>query len=103
MSASATLQADANTGAIHVSGLIDFDSVLTYRQRGEQMILSSSQSGLQINLSQAKIGGSVGVSLLLSWLRCASKADKTIAFQQVPENLCEMIRVNGVEEIIAFD
>ena len=103
MATSVVLQSEADSGTVLVSGHIDFDSVLSYRQLGEKMILSTTQPELQFDLSKAEIGGSIGVSLLLSWLRCANNLDKKITFQQVPENLCEMIKVSGVQEILAFD
>lgn len=96
-------QSTTDLGLIHISGRIDFDSVANYRQLGEEMIESNTQADLRFDLSGADIGGSIGVSLLLCWVRCATKHGKQLKFQQIPENLCEMIRVSGVEQMLTFE
>ncbi|MBV1914518.1 MAG: STAS domain-containing protein [Pseudomonadales bacterium] len=101
MGTSATLQ-QINDDTIEVSGLIDFDSVLSCRSLGEEMIRSASSEELIFDLSKADISSNIGVSLMLCWLRYGAKKGKEIAFQGVPENLLEIIQVSGVEQILGL-
>ena len=101
MSTAATLQ-QINDGTIEVSGLIDFDSVLSCRSLGEGIFRSASSEKLIFDLSKADINSNIGVSLMLCWLRHGSQNGKKIAFQGVPENLREIIQVSGVEQILGL-
>lgn len=103
MASASIMQQATDTGSILVSGRVDFDSVLTYRETGEQLIRSNAGEELSFDLSNAEISGNIGVSLLLCWLRCANNLGEKVAFRQIPENLCEMIRVSGVEQILIAD
>ena len=103
MASPSILQRATDTGPIRVSGRIDFDSVLAYREMGERMIQSNAGDDLSFDLSNAEVSGNIGVSLLLCWLRCANNLGRKVTFTQIPENLCEMIRVSGVEQILTFD
>ncbi|MDF1643587.1 MAG: STAS domain-containing protein [Pseudomonadales bacterium] len=103
MASPSIMQLATDTGTIRVSGRVDFDSVLAYREMGEDMIQSNTGSDLSFDLANAEISGNIGVSLLLCWLRCANNLGQKVAFTQIPENLCEMIRVSGVEQILTFD
>ncbi|MBV1959145.1 MAG: STAS domain-containing protein [Pseudomonadales bacterium] len=89
-----------NDSTIQVSGLIDFDSALSYRGLGETMISSATCTKLLFDLSEAQISGNIGVSLMLCWLRHATQNGKKITFQGMPENLREIILVNGVAQIL---
>ncbi|MBL4584684.1 MAG: STAS domain-containing protein [Pseudomonadales bacterium] len=103
MAAAAILQPATDTGPVLVSGCINFETVLNYRQIGEKMIRSSVGPNLTFDLSNADIGGNIGVSLLLCWLRCGNNLGKQVTFSQIPKNLCEMIRVSGVEKILSYE
>lgn len=83
---------------LEVYGVVDFDSVLTLRQAGEGFI-STSEGHPKFDLSGLDGSGSVAVSLLLSWLRYATKLDKTIRLAALPEKLKKIIAVSGLNSV----
>ena len=101
MATSAGLQ-QINDNTIQVSGLVDFDSALSYRSLGETMISSATSTALLFDLSETQISGNIGVSLMLCWLRHATQNGKKITFQGIPENLREIILLNGVAQILGL-
>ena len=103
MATASIVEIDDQQGSVQVSGLVDFDSVSTYRAAGEKLIKANTSNELQFDLSMTELSGSIGISLLLCWTRYAEARNKKATFIHVPKNLCEMIRVSGVEQILAYD
>ena len=53
-----------------------------------------------LDLSQVKSGDSVGVALLIEWLRWANKEQQHLSFTNIPDSLRDIIRVSGLESVI---
>lgn len=103
MATASIVEINDQRGTVQVSGLVDFDSVSDYRAAGEKLIKENTSNELQFDLSMTELSGSIGISLLLCWTRYAEARNKKTTFIHVPKNLCEMIRVSGVEQILAYD
>jgi phospholipid transport system transporter-binding protein len=63
-------------------------------------LLKTAERECEIDFSEVTRAGSAGVSLLLSWLRCASARDIKVVFSHLPEDLLGVARVSGVDKFL---
>ena len=81
-----------------VTGVIDVTNAVALKQAGESL-LSSMDGPLVIDLSGIEHSGSVGVSVLLAWMRLASAQGKEIQFLDMPDKMFDVARVSGLDEV----
>lgn len=81
-----------------VSGRITFDNFPLLRAEGERHIASGPHA--VFNLADLAEGTSVAVALLMAWFRHAHHLDKTVAFEDVPESLLNIIEVSGLAGVL---
>ncbi len=74
-----------------VVGDLSFDSVVDVEKEGFAVI---NEGGKQVtlDLSQVQACSSAAMALLLSWLRYASKQQKSLIFSGLPTSLTAMIK-----------
>ena len=84
-----------------ISGDMVFSTAVRLRVEGERLI-PAMRDRIRINLSQVGRVGSVGISVLMCWIRLAQALGKTIEFVSVPDELLDVIRVGGVDNVIPF-
>ncbi|MCG8670685.1 MAG: STAS domain-containing protein [Pseudomonadales bacterium] len=87
-----------DTSVAAVSGVIDVTNAVALKRAGES-ILSEMDSPLVIDLSGIEHSGSVGVSVLLAWMRLASAQGKEIQFLDMPDKMFDVARVSGLDEV----
>jgi len=63
-------------------------------------LLTGPDSHFDIDLSNVGHSTSVGLSLLLCCVRDAKKANKTVAYTNMPKELFEMARVSGLDDVL---
>ena len=96
MSQASIQQKDANTAL--VSGVIDVNNAMQLKAQGEALI-KKLENSITIDLSGIEQSGSVGVSVMLAWMRMASAEGKDIQFQDMPAKMFDVARVSGLDEV----
>lgn len=86
-------------GHLRVSGELNFDSVVMLREKGAAL-LKEADSKCEIDLSGVTRAGSAGVSLLLSWLRCAAAREIELVYSHLPADLLGVARVSGIDQFL---
>lgn len=81
-----------------VSGVIDVNSAMQLKLDGEKLI-KSLQNTICIDLSGIEQSGSVGVSVMLAWMRAAAAEGKEIQFLDMPPKMFDVARVSGLDEV----
>jgi len=81
-----------------VSGRITFDNFSLLRAEGERHIAADPHA--VFNLAELAEGTSAAVALLMAWFRHAHHLDKTVAFEDVPESLLNIIEVSGLADVL---
>ncbi len=84
-----------------LSGELTFETVIDLEGEGQQFI-NQAPANCRIDLSQVTYSSSVGVALLLSWLRTSRAAEKDLFFEGIPEKMLAVLKISNLQDIIPF-
>ena len=84
-----------------LSGVLDYRTGPDLRKEGQALIKSSKASSLVIDCSAVKKSSSVGLSLLLCFIRDAQALNKPLSIRAMPEDMREIAQVSGLTELLA--
>lgn len=82
-----------------VEGDMMFADALELRAAGEALLPSLGDT-VTVDLATVERVGSVGVSVLMCWMRCAGKLGKKLIVVNMPDKLYDVSRVSGLDEVI---
>ena len=99
MSESAVRQ--GNAGELLLSGVLDYRSGPGLRKQGQSLIKASKDSTLVLDCSAVTKSSSVGLSLLLCFIRDAEAASKPVSIRALPDDMREIAQVSGLTELLA--
>ena len=99
MSESAVRLGDA--GELLLSGVLDFRTGPGLRKEGQALIKSSTATALVVDCSQVEKSSSVGLSLLLAFMRDAAATGKTLSIRALPDDMRKIAQVSGLTELLA--
>jgi len=94
----AAVSLDAS-GRLCLSGVLDYRSGAALRSQGQQLIKGSSASQLLVDCSAVSKSSSVGVSLLLGFMRDAAQAGKPMKVSGLPRDMAQIADVSGVRSL----
>ncbi|UYZ83878.1 STAS domain-containing protein [Entomomonas sp. E2T0] len=95
----ATLK-EGSTGELLLSGQLDYRSGKHLYEQSETIIKNSSANAFTLDCSGVTRTSSVGLSLVLSLIRDAKKAGKSLTIKSLTEDLDEIAKFSGVTEIL---
>ncbi|AZZ74403.1 MULTISPECIES: lipid asymmetry maintenance protein MlaB [Pseudomonas] len=84
-----------------LSGVLDYRTGADLRKQGQTLIKSSKAASLVIDCSAVKKSSSVGLSLLLCFMRDANAAGKAVSIRAMPEDMREIAQVSELTELLA--
>lgn len=84
-----------------LSGVLDYRTGPDLRKEGQALIKSSKASSLVIDCSAVKKSSSVGLSLLLCFMRDAQAVGKAVSIRAMPEDMREIAQVSELTELLA--
>ncbi|MBF6026315.1 STAS domain-containing protein [Pseudomonas sp. P115] len=99
MTESAVRLGDA--GQLYISGVLDYRSGPALRKHGQALIKSSAAPEVVLDCSAVTKSSSVGLSLLLCFMRDAQAAKKPVSIRALPEDMREIAQVSGLTELLA--
>ncbi|MDD0972774.1 STAS domain-containing protein [Pseudomonas fontis] len=85
---------------LSLSGVLDYRSGPALRKDGKALIASSKAPMLVIDCSAVDKSSSVGLSLLLAFMRDAQAAGKTFEVRAMPQDMREIAEVYGLDELL---
>ena len=100
---SETAISESSPGNVKLSGVIDFRSGPALRKSGQKLIRSSKATDLLLDCSAVEKSSSVGVSLLLAFMRDAAAAGKQLSFCGLPEDMRQIAQVSGLEDLLPLE
>lgn len=86
-----------DNGVFEISGRVTFQTVpqfLTYTDKW----LHSGTGAVTIDMHGVTLADSAGLALMIEWVQLARAANREIAFTNIPEQVRELIRVNGLQQ-----
>ncbi|WPN57154.1 lipid asymmetry maintenance protein MlaB [Pseudomonas sp. P9_31] len=99
MSESAIRMSEA--GELLLSGVLDYRTGPNLRKQGQALIKSSNAAALVVDCSAVEKSSSVGLSLLLCFMRDAQAAGKALSIRSMPDDMREIAQVSELTELLA--
>ncbi|HSX71047.1 MAG TPA: STAS domain-containing protein [Pseudomonas sp.] len=89
-------------GELLLGGVLDYRSGPSLREQGGELIRTSAASALVLDCAGVEKSSSVGLSLLLAFMRDARAAGKSVAVRALPEDMQGIARVSGLHELLGL-
>ena len=91
----------SESGELRLSGMLDYLTAPGLRKQGQALIKSSAATALVVDCSAVLKSSSVGLSLLLCFMRDAEVAGKALSIRGMPEDMREIAQVSELTELLA--
>ena len=91
----------AGESELRLSGVLDFRTGPRLRSDGQALINKALARELVVDCSAVTKSSSVGLSLLLCYIRDAQALNKPLSIRAMPEDMREIAQVSGVTELLA--
>jgi phospholipid transport system transporter-binding protein len=87
-------------GELLLVGVLDYRTGPALREAGRELISENPATTLSLSCAQVEKSSSVGLSLLLAFMRDATAANKTLVLRDLPEDMREIAQVSGLLELL---
>ena len=87
-------------GVLRIQGVLDYRSGPLLRKQGQELIRSSKADNLEVNCAAVEKSSSVGLALLLDFMRDAEQGGKTVKLTHLPLDMQKIAEVCGLTEIL---
>ncbi|MDD2159176.1 STAS domain-containing protein [Pseudomonas sp. MIL19] len=91
---------ETSPGVFILAGGLDYQSAPALREQGARLLKASQASAFVLDCSAVEKSSSVGLSLLLAFMRDASAAGKTLTVRSLPKDMHEIAGVCGLLDIL---
>ena len=90
----------APSGELLLAGVLDYRSGPALREAGGKLIATHAAAALSLNCAAVEKSSSVGLSLLLAFMRDAQTAGKSLVVRELPTDMREIAQVCGLTEVL---
>jgi phospholipid transport system transporter-binding protein len=90
-----------NGDVLSIIGVLDFESIAEVDAQGQQWVVGNAPAQCRVDLAGVTYCSSVGIALVLGWMRTAQKAGKTLSIQNTPADMLALARVSGLDSLLA--
>ncbi|MDN5514596.1 MAG: STAS domain-containing protein [Pseudomonas sp.] len=87
-------------GQLQLSGVLDYSAGPQLREQGARLIATSGATSLALDCSGVEKSSSVGLALLLAFMRDARKAGRELTISALPDDMREIAQVSGLLELL---
>ncbi|NIF28753.1 STAS domain-containing protein [Pantoea sp. Tr-811] len=91
----------AEPGVLYLAGVLDYRSGPGLRKQGKALIDACRETRLVLDCSAVVRSTSVGLSLLLAFIRDAQATGKACEVRGMPEDMREIAEVYDLDEVLA--
>ncbi|QTN44270.1 STAS domain-containing protein [Ectopseudomonas mendocina] len=91
---------ERSTGQLQLVGVLDYSTGPQLREQGARLITSSSAARLSLDCHAVEKSSSVGLALLLAFMRDARKAGRELTISGLPDDMREIAQVSGLLELL---
>lgn len=85
-------------GVFELSGRLTFQTVTRFQEHIGTVLQGDSQP-VTIDMRGISLADSAGLALMIEWLQRARAAQREIVFANIPEQVRQLIRVNGLQKV----
>lgn len=86
---------------LSISGVLDFESVFDIDAQGAQWLSDVAPEQCELDLAAVTYSSSVGIALVLGWMRAAQHAGRKLAIKNIPADMLALAHVGGLESVLA--
>lgn len=90
-------------GLLQLTGVLDYRTGPALREQGGRLIASSPAASWVLDCAGVEKSSSVGLALLLAFLRDAAAAGKSLTLRGLPQDMREIAGVSGLLEILPLE
>ncbi|HHJ1296456.1 STAS domain-containing protein [Pseudomonas sp. P1B16] len=91
----------AEPGVLRLAGVLDYRSGPALRKQGKALVEASKEPRLILDCSAVDKSSSVGLSLLLAFIRDGQATGKVCEVRGMPEDMREIAEVYDLDEVLA--
>jgi phospholipid transport system transporter-binding protein len=91
---------EASPGVFNLAGVLDYVSAPMLREQGARLLKASPAAACVLDCGGVEKSSSVGLSLLLAFMRDADVVGKTLSVSNLPKDMREIAGVCGLLEIL---
>ncbi|NWA05177.1 STAS domain-containing protein [Pseudomonas gingeri] len=88
-------------GELHLAGVLDYSTGPALRKQGQALIKASEALALVVDCSAVEKSSSVGLALLLAFMRDAAQDGKSLSIRAMPLDMREIAEVSELTELLA--
>lgn len=92
----------APSGELLLAGVLDYRSGPALREAGGKLIAAHPAAALSLNCAAVEKSSSVGLALVLAFMRDAQAAGKSLVVCQVPADMREIAQVCELTEVLSL-
>lgn len=89
-------------GVFLLAGVLDYLSAPALRDTGARLIKASAAEAYVVDCAAVSKSSSVGLSLLLAFMRDAQAAGKALSVRNLPKDMSEIAAVSGLLEVLSL-
>ncbi|KXU36804.1 anti-anti-sigma factor [Ventosimonas gracilis] len=93
---------EAQADHLQLFGVLDYLTAPKLREQGKKLIGATKATAIQIDCSGVTHSSSVGLALLLGFMRDAKALGKTLAIGHLPEEMRQIAQVSGIAGILTL-
>ncbi|WP_110948484.1 STAS domain-containing protein [Pseudomonas bohemica] len=86
-------------GELKLFGVLDYRTGPALREQGAELIKTSDAPAIVLDCSEVEKSSSVGLALLLGFMRDAKAAGKSVTVRALPEDMREIAQVSELTEL----
>ncbi len=90
-------------GELRLSGVLDYQTGPALLGAGKTLIDQSTASPVVVDCSAVEKSTSVGISLLLAYMRQAARKQRTLRVIHLPEEMLHIAEVSGLKGILPVE
>lgn len=91
---------EASPGVLTLTGELDYQSAPALREQGARLLKATPSAECVLDCSGVARSSSVGIALVLAFMRDASAAGKSLNVRGLPKDMREIAGVCGLLEIL---
>jgi phospholipid transport system transporter-binding protein len=91
-----------DNGVFEVTGQVTFQSVPQFLAHTDKW-LHGGTGKVTIDMHGVTLADSAGLALLIEWLQLSRSAKREIVFTNMPDQMRDLIRVNGLTQVFGIN
>lgn len=88
----------SENGEVKLKGVLDFNTVLSIENSAKKLFKQTNP--IIVDLKEITYSDSSGLALLSEWTRKAHKESLAISFKNMPQQMVDIARVTGVDQLL---